>query len=143
MNAFGKEEGAICWRDGCHGVIAEKRVEGCSCHINPPCGACTDPREYCPECDWRAKDDDGVLNGYTIKYADKKEGILASWKPRPLDPRKIDYRVSSHTSASQICEGVYPEGTSREEVLKQVKGTFGGRFDSFGGGKFKYVAYTD
>lgn len=28
-------------------------------------------------------------------------------------------------------------------VAKKVVGTFGGRFERFGGGKFKYIAYTD
>ena len=60
-----------------------------------------------------------------------------------LDPRKIDYRILPHTGASQICEGVYPEGATMEQVLAKVKGTFGGRFSHFGDGKFKYIAYTD
>jgi hypothetical protein len=64
-------------------------------------------------------------------------------KPKPLDSTKIDYRIKMHTAATQICEGVYPDGTTREEVERVVKGTFGGRFESFGGGRFKYIAYTD
>lgn len=51
-------EGEICNRDGCDGVIKEKKPENCSCHISPPCGACTTPREYCDKCDWRAIDED-------------------------------------------------------------------------------------
>jgi hypothetical protein len=39
--------------------------------------------------------------------------------------------------------GVYPEGTTQAEVEKEVRGTFGGRFNSFGNGHFEYVAYTD
>jgi hypothetical protein len=42
-----------------------------------------------------------------------------------------------------IREGVYPDGTSQEQVRELVKGTFGGRFESFGGGKFRFIAYTD
>lgn len=42
-----------------------------------------------------------------------------------------------------IKEGVYPEHLTRQEVEKEVKGTFGGRFEHFGNGKFKYIAYTD
>lgn len=48
-----------------------------------------------------------------------------------------------HTASSQICEGVYPEGVSRTEVENVVRGTFGGRFEYFSNGKFKYIAYTD
>lgn len=64
-------------------------------------------------------------------------------KKRVLDPTKIDYRIEGHTSASQKVIGVYPEGTSSAEVEKKVKGTFGGRFERFGGGHFTYIAYTD
>ena len=42
-----------------------------------------------------------------------------------------------------IKEGVYPEGMTKEQVREKVKGSFGGRFESFGNGKFKYIAYTD
>lgn len=46
-----------------------------------------------------------------------------------------------------IKEGVYPESGDRAadmaRVRKEVDGTFGGRFDYFGHGKFKFIAYTD
>lgn len=61
----------------------------------------------------------------------------------PLDNTKIDYRITPHTSSSQLCEGVYPEGTTQDQVRAEVKGTFGGRFEQFGGGRFKFIAYTD
>jgi len=140
MSEFGDEEGARCWRNGCAGTIAVAKQEDCSCHIAPPCGHCTEPKEYCPECEWRAKDD------AEISYRHLGGGIsevLFGKQPRPLDPRKIDYRVIPHSNASQICEGVYPEGTTREAVERVVRGTFGGRFDRFADGKFKYIAYTD
>lgn len=60
-----------------------------------------------------------------------------------MDPTKIDWHTRSHTSASQICDGVYPEGATMAEVRKLVDGTFGGRFDYFAGGRFKFIAYTD
>jgi len=42
-----------------------------------------------------------------------------------------------------IKEGVYPLHMSMEEVRQEVRGTFGGRFEYFKDGKFKYIAYTD
>ena len=137
---FGEDEGAICWRDGCQGLISVAKVEDCSCHIAPPCGNCLEPRQYCPACDWRAQDDKQVtfkhLGGGIIE-------MLKGPQPRPLDPRKIDFRLSMHTGASQICEGVYPDGVTMKDVEAVVKGTFGGRFDAFKNGRFKYIAYTD
>ena len=137
-------EGDTCKRGGCAGTIECHEVKGCSCHINPPCSACTAPRNYCRACGWEEADEpvEYTMNGYDIKE-DRKTGAFISWKPRELDPTKIDYRVSHHTYSSQLVEGVYPEGTTRAEIEARVKGTFGGRFERFGGGKFKYVAYTD
>ena len=51
-------DGDICNRNGCQGVIQEHPVENCSCHINPPCSACTSPREYCDICGWEAENDE-------------------------------------------------------------------------------------
>lgn len=143
MSAFGEEEGQVCWRDGCQGVIARHPGEGCSCHISPPCSDCVEPREFCPTCGWEASEDGGGLNDFVFKYPNGGKSQLASWEPRPLDPRKIDWRSRGHTNASMIKEGVYPEGTTQADVLAIVKGTFGGRFEHFGGGSFKYIAYTD
>jgi hypothetical protein len=60
-----------------------------------------------------------------------------------LDASKIDYRIQSHSGSSQLCIGVCPPNTTRDQVEAVVKGTFGGRFDQWGDGRFVYVAYTD
>ncbi|NWE68985.1 hypothetical protein HX857_09730 [Pseudomonas gingeri] len=141
MSDFGYCEGDTCLRNGCKGVIQMREAENCSCHISPPCSACTAPRHFCDACEWDEADDE-IINDFTVNV-DKSTGNYRSWEPRPLDPKKIDYRIKWHTNSSQICEGVYPDGTTREEVQKLVIGTFGGRFEHFGKGKFKYIAYTD
>ncbi len=140
----GFEKGHVCNRNKCNGIVEEAATElSCSCHINPPCGKCTDDRHYCPVCEWQAKDDRITeMNGFDI-HVDSKTQNFNSWKRRELDPTKIDYHTLVHTNSSQLCEGVYPEGTTQEQIIERVRGTFGGRFEQFGGGKFKYVAYTD
>lgn len=143
LKAFGAAEGETCWRNGCQGVIALHSVENCSCHLHPPCGACTAPRGFCPECDWQEADEVQTFNDFIVKPGPDPNGAWEWWKPRPLDPRKLDWRSKSHTHSSMIKEGVYPEGMTREEVERAVRGTFGGRFNHFGNGKFEYVAYTD
>ena len=148
MADFGNLEGERCWRNGCEGVIAEHPVDNCSCHINPPCGACTSDRAYCPVCGWQAADEVERWNDHVCKInpADR-HGAWLSVTPRPLDPRKIDWRSKSHTHASMIKEGVYPQSgddsADRKAVEAVVRGTFGGRFNHFGKGRFEYVAYTD
>ena len=137
---LGYVEGDTCGRDGCAGVIGIHRSENCSCHISPPCWSCTSPRGFCPACGWEEKDDPLVVMEITTIYL--PIGGVERTK-RILDPTKIDWRVEPHSSSSQLCIGVYPEGTTREEIKAKVKGTFGGRFNHCKDGRFEYVAYTD
>ena len=95
----GYEEGDQCGREGCAGIIDERPVEGCSCHISPPCGACTEPREYCPVCDWRLVDEETTFNDFKVGPV-KANGAWTHYRPRPLDPTKIDWRSKGHTTAS-------------------------------------------
>lgn len=60
-----------------------------------------------------------------------------------VDNTKINYVVHHHSNSSQKYIGTYSEGTTREEIERQVRGTFGGRFEQFGDGTFTYIAYTD
>ena len=130
------EEGDRC--PECHQSALEyPGVEGCCCHINPPCSACVNNVLTCPSCGWEDESPDHV-------YITVAPGLsMRENKPRPLDKTKIDYRIKMHSSCSQICEGVYPKGTTVSDVKKVVDGTFGGRFEQFGGGKFRFIAYTD
>lgn len=137
--AFGTVEGERCWRDGCEGVIADRPVKGCRCHISPPCSACTAPSEHCPTCGWEAS---AEPRDHAI-YIDADSGGVRWPGPRPLDPRKIDWNSKGHTCATMIKEGVYPEGTTIAQVEAVVREAFGGRFEYFHNGRFRYIAYTD
>jgi len=59
------------------------------------------------------------------------------------DSQKVSFSTRPHTGFSMIVEGTCPKSMSPEEVERHVQGTFGGRFVSFGGGEFKYIAYTE
>jgi len=59
---FGTEEGEICNRNGCKGIIeiipdAELVDQGCSCHLSAPCEFCMNQHLACPECGWSENDD--------------------------------------------------------------------------------------
>lgn len=140
MTDLGYCEGDKCNRDGCNGVIELHPVENCYCHINPPCGNCTAKRGFCPVCGWEEDRDPLVIDEVTTIYF-PVGGV--DRKRRVLDPTKIDYRIEMHSSSSQLCIGVYPPGATKAEVEAVVKGTFGGRFEKFSEGHFRYVAYTD
>jgi hypothetical protein len=139
---YGYDEGEVCGRKDCKGVIELRESDrSCSCHIHPPCSACTAEREWCPECGYERKDD-FVMNGYLVNHK-KTEEAFRCWEPRKLDNTKIDWRNEHHTHFTMKKVGVYPEGTSIEDVRKAVDGTFGGRFDHFGNGTFTFISYTD
>lgn len=131
------EEGDRCPEKGCTGHIDYPPPENCSCHINPPCSSCVNRVLTCPVCGWEDESPDHkdviVAPGLSMR----------EHKPRPLDPTKIDYRIQAHSPSSQKVVGVYPAGTSQDDVRKKVNGTFGGRFESFGNGRFVFIAYTD
>lgn len=132
------EEGDNCPDGGCKGKVGFNKVEGCACHIHPPCSACVNNPLTCLECGY--EDESPPEKYVATEYAGLSQLIH---KPRPLDKTKIDYRIEGHTHFTQKCRGVYPEGTTSEEVKKVVDGTFGGRFEQFGGGTFTFIAYTD
>lgn len=140
---IGEDVGEVCNRNGCTGIIEEYEKEGCcSCHINPPCGYCTEDNRYCSVCDWNGADEQSELlqkiNTKAVEPYVYKVRTIAD-----LDNSRIDWIRKSHTHFSMIKEGVYPEGTTRSEVEHKVRGTFGGRFTYFDKGRFTYVAYTD
>lgn len=135
------EEGDCC--PECHkGKLHYPEVKNCSCHISAPCAACENNRLECNVCGYQP--DEPEHRYLPVTPPQFGPFILQRFdRPRKLDSFRIDYRVKQHTAFSQICEGVYPEGTTREEVEMRVRGSFGGRFECFGNGKFKYIAYTD
>lgn len=55
---LGLEEGEVCNREGCSGVIANLHDDGsCCCHAtNPPCSWCTSSHYACPVCGWDERD---------------------------------------------------------------------------------------
>lgn len=44
------EEGDNC--PSCGGILEFSTVDNCSCHINPPCEACTNSYLRCLVCEW-------------------------------------------------------------------------------------------
>lgn len=49
---LGIEEGSLCNRDKCKGILEISESKNCSCHINPPCNSCLDVYLFCPICEW-------------------------------------------------------------------------------------------
>ncbi len=157
MEGYCKDE--KCNRDGCEGIIQEKDIDGgCSCHINPPCSYCTEPKNYCSECDWDEKEENDKADQVSRKYWDdyhKRPDVIEAKRKQeeesqlfndmysgkiPVDKYRSGHR--GHTHFSQIIYGVHPN-MNQSEIREKVKGTFGGRFTRFNDYSFEYVAYTD
>lgn len=132
------EEGDKCPEKDCKGRLEYPHPKNCSCHISPPCHACPSVVLTCNECGWEDNSEDEKY--ISTEYEGLFERII---KPQPLDNTKVSYRCEGHTNSSMIKKGVYPEHMSMEDVRKEVDGTFGGRFEYFKDGKFKFIAYTD
>ena len=141
MYAGYHEEGDKCPEKGCVGRLNFPKAENCSCHISPPCNSCTSVVLTCGTCGW---EDDAPDE----KYIEVAPGLaMLERKPRPLDNTRIDYRSLMHSGCSMKKIGVYPESgdeaADRAAVRMVVHGTCGGSFESFGNGKFSFIAYTD
>lgn len=50
------EEGGDCLDPNCTGHMYLPPVVNCSCHINPPCSACTDNELICDECGYEQEE---------------------------------------------------------------------------------------
>lgn len=145
-------KGDTCNRNSCKGVIDEHEKDGsCSCHIHPPCGYCTTDTAYCPECDWSSEDEESKIKpkpaeAHYNRAMDREEKRKNELRLKMEGKKKIDkleWIPQSHTHFSMIKKGVYPDGMTKEKVRKEVDGTFGGRFKSFGYNNFEFIAYTD
>lgn len=156
--------GEKCNREDCTGIIDEYHSDGCcSCHINPPCGYCTESREYCPVCGWDAKQEqDESQRSYTTYKGFGSKEMHDSYYAQKAKQDEFNKHFQDmysgkepvnkvitirelHTHFSMIIKGVFPKGTTREELHEKhgVRGTFGGRWESFTDHSFKFIAYTD
>jgi len=54
---IGTEEGTLCNRDRCDGMIEYETPENCSCHIRAPCHKCTSVKLFCSKCFWEEDDE--------------------------------------------------------------------------------------
>lgn len=53
---IGTEEGDVCNRDGCEGILEYGKVRGCTCFISPPCFKCVENPLICETCGWSEVD---------------------------------------------------------------------------------------
>jgi len=54
QSPVGTEEGMICNRSDCIGLMEYPLVVNCACHINPPCSQCVDNKLTCTICGYES-----------------------------------------------------------------------------------------
>ncbi|MDJ0702817.1 MAG: hypothetical protein QNJ46_06005 [Leptolyngbyaceae cyanobacterium MO_188.B28] len=55
----------------------------------------------------------------------------------------VDRRPDRGSNCTIFISGEYPEGATKQQVWDAINPTFGGRFTMFGGGYYRFLAYTD
>ena len=136
------EEGSKCLEDGCDGAMEYPPVENCSCHINPPCGACTGQRLTCTDCGAQEERYDPPAVVYEAPLAPimryKQETDLGDGK------RLFDCRYDGSSGSTMVWTGRYEGNVTSADIMKAFgDGTFGHRGPSIYGGHFKYTLITD
>lgn len=118
MEGFEVDEN--CNRNGCIGVIQERDIDGCcSCHIHPPCGYCTTPKEYCPECGWDSEEDYNEITPFMLMYKPliKK---YREWEFTPIPPRYCGDELKPIWCVNQYFDEIYEKqisnGLTKEEA---------------------------
>lgn len=150
---FGYLPGEVCGRlftnnfqVVCEGIIKQADSDtGCSCHCgNPPCSHCTDSREYCPECDWDGREEQLAHSQKMYEEYRARENKPHTERTfRELDRTKVDYFLEIIDKNKQLYIGVYPEGTTVEqvEVTLNIWQFISGKFLKFRNGEFIYIAH--
>lgn len=156
--------GETCNRDGCAGIIKEHDTDSCcSCHNNAPCSHCTTAREYCPECNWDAEEEQRESYVPYVPTTEeearwaadrkKQDEYAESWRRKWIGEEevlKIETRHESHTHFSQIINGVYPKSMpdmgAAEWIYENHYNKYfgGGRWNKYpSNGTFSWIQYTD
>ncbi|WP_020474510.1 hypothetical protein [Zavarzinella formosa] len=136
----GIEEGGAC-PEQCGGILHNPKVENCSCHINPPCSACTDILLACNGCCWEEE-------RKPLKAGDASS---AFWWERKKPSHDLgggksifDYDYDSSSGSTMVFKGRYEGDVTAADIIACLgDGTFGHRGPTMGRGHFTYTKITD
>lgn len=149
MDEFGLCEGDTCGRDGCEGtIIKDTESEGCSCHISAPCSYCH-CEVQCDECNYASRDEEkpefklASPSKWMDDFYKQKLTFDRKLKDSTYEFEKVEWKHESHSNSSMKKIGGYPRGMDRGALIKELNGTFGGRFESLSENRFVFIAYTD
>jgi hypothetical protein len=138
-------DGDACPEAGCAGALHPHRIGDCSCHINPPCSACTDAVLTCDVCGWEQPEEP------RSPPAPVSAAATAWWKqPRTWSKdlgdgkRLIDVDYDSRSGSTMVYSGRYEGPVTPADIIAALgDGTFGHRGPTLLNGRFTYTKITD
>jgi len=144
------EEGCNCPECG-KGKMELPPVEGCSCHINPPCSACTNNRLTCNSCGWEELEPEytpAVPSKEQKSYYEKWNREYEEAKKRghtfPHGGRIFNVDYDSSSGSTMEFTGQYEGPVTAEDIFNKIgDGTFGHRGPIMANGRFSYTKITD
>lgn len=135
-------EGGEC--PECKGVMAFPPVENCSCHISPPCHACTSNLLTCSMCGLEQpiplnEEKYRLLDGCITEYCPTQPTMeLGNGK------RIFDYDYDSSSGSTMVYRGSYKGDVTPQDIINAFgSGTFGHRGPTMNNGRFTYTLITD
>jgi hypothetical protein len=143
MNEDDITEGSTCPIEGCNGIMGFNPVEGCYCHISPPCSCCVDNPLVCMECGEELP----KPPAQPIHPRPECAQVWQRKKPnRDLGDGKrvFDYDYRSDSGSTMEYSGCYEGPVTATDIIKMFgDGTFGHRGPYMSNGRFTYTKITD
>lgn len=133
-------EGSICPK--CDGTLVYPPVKDCSCHINPPCAACTDSRLTCDKCGWERPD---ATQPEEASVPIKPYEPFKGWEYKLSGGRRLHSVFYDGSSGSTMEFRGHIEGVVTEQEIFEClgDGTFGHRGPTIFRDSFTYTKITD
>lgn len=134
------QEGDKCAE--CEGTMVLPLVQGCSCHINPPCSACVDNKLTCDKCGWEyepiREDTYRSLGPISERLQTHPSHDFGNGK------RIYDFGYNSNSGSTMVWQGRFAGDVTAEDIKGFFgSGTFGHRGPVLGSGTFTYTLITD
>ena len=141
------EEGDVC--PHCDGTLEYIREMGCSCHISPPCSACTNAPLTCPDCGWKYEPepcgpDTTVPKSQPNPWWDQWNEAFKRGHTFPHGGRVFEVTHDGRSGSTHVVKGRYEGPVTPQDIIDRFgEGTFGHRGPTLAHGNFVYTKITD
>lgn len=141
------EEGSKC--PECTGTMRYPEVDGCSCHINPPCSRCVNNSLTCDECGLEEDSPDSPKPTESEKAMwkrDRERYEADRQRGHMLDGggRIFDITHDGRSGSTMVFTGRYEGPVTAKDIFDFFgDGSFGHRGPVLQGGRFTYTKITD